>query len=42
VCFLTATQNADFEIAESDFAEFSTQLDNLLGDELKAAGSPSW
>jgi len=45
----TATQKADFEIAQTDFAVISAELEALLANQLKqleadlsAAGAPSW
>jgi hypothetical protein len=45
----TTTQRSDFEIAKTDFADFSADLNALLADqlaaleaELSAAGAPSW
>jgi len=45
----TATQKSDFEIAKTDFATFSTELETLLANdlvrleaELSAADAPSW
>ncbi len=45
----TATQRADYEIANKEFVEFKRDLDALLGDELSSleealleAGAPSW
>jgi len=45
----TATQRADLEIAKTDFAAFSADLETLLSDDLArleadllAAGAPSW
>jgi hypothetical protein len=45
----TATQQSDFKIAQTQFAELSTELEDLLTTELarlesdlSAAGAPSW
>ena len=45
----TATQKSDFELAKTDFAAFSTELETLLANdlvrleaELSAADAPSW
>jgi hypothetical protein len=46
---LNATQRANFEIAQRDFADFSADLEALLAEDLvrlegdlSAAGAPSW